>query len=267
MTRPAPREALSPGAPEVRVSCRGLSKRFRHFEERVTSLRELIGRRALGHRIPEGRPVFHLEDLSLEVASGEAITIVGGNGSGKSTALRLLAGVYEPTSGTVEIRGRLTAVIELGVGFHPELSGRENIRLYAAVMGMSPRELAGRYERIVEFSGVEPYIDQPLKYYSTGMQARLAFSVAIATEPDVLLVDEVLAVGDFEFRERCIDFFEGFLARGGSLVAVSHDLELVRRLCRRAVWLDRGRVRMDADVESVARAYVDAVGLDRRVLE
>ena len=254
-------------APAPRVSCRGLSKRFRHFEERVTSLRELIARRALGRPIPEGRPVFHLEDLSVDVAAGEAITIVGGNGSGKSTALRLIAGVYEPTTGTVTIRGKLTAMIELGVGFHPELSGRENIRLYAAVMGMAPRTLATRYDDIVEFSGVAAYIEEPLKYYSTGMQARLAFSVAIATDPDVLLVDEVLAVGDFEFRERCIDFFEGFLARGGTLVAVSHDLELVRTLCSRAVWLDRGRVRMDSDVESVALAYVDAVGLDRRVLE
>jgi lipopolysaccharide transport system ATP-binding protein len=254
-------------ARDVRVSCRSLSKRFLHFEERVTSIRELIARRALGQPVPEGRPKFHLRDLNLDVGAGEAITLVGGNGSGKSTALRLMAGVYEPTSGTVSVRGRLTAIVELGVGFHLELSGRENIRLYAAVMGMAPGDLAERYDDIVAFSGVAPYIDEPLKYYSTGMQARLAFSVAVATDPEVLLVDEVLAVGDFEFRERCIEFFAGFMARGGTLIAVSHDLDLVRTLCSRAVWLDGGVVRMESDVESVARAYVDAVGIDRRVLD
>jgi ABC-type polysaccharide/polyol phosphate transport system ATPase subunit len=157
-------------------------------------------------------------------------------------------------------------MIELGVGFHPELSGRENIRLYAAVVGMSPPILAERYDDIVEFSGVARYVDEPLKYYSTGMQARLAFSVAVATRPDILLVDEVLAVGDYEFRERCIDFFHGFLAGGGALVAVSHDVDLVRRLCTRALWLEGGHVRMEADVETVARTYVDHVGLDASVL-
>lgn len=252
---------------EIRIACRGVSKRFHHFEERVTSLRELAHLRATGRPIPEGRPAFQLRDVDFDVAAGEAITIVGGNGSGKSTALRLLAGVYEPTSGSVTVRGRLTAVIELGVGFHPELSGYENIRLYAAVMGMTPGELADRYDQIVQFSGVADYMEEPLKYYSTGMQARLAFAVAVSTEPDILLVDEVLTVGDFEFRARCIEFFETFLAGGGTLVAVSHDLDLIRTLCSRAVWLDRGRVRMDSDVESVAKAYVDAVGLDQRILE
>lgn len=217
--------------------------------------------------VETGRPVFHLEGFNLEVAAGEAITIVGGNGSGKSTALRLLAGVYQPTGGQITIQGRLTAIIELGVGFHPELSGVENIRLYGAVCGLSPKLLMSRFDDIVEFSGVREYIDQPLKYYSTGMQARLAFAVAVATRPDVILVDEVLAVGDFEFREKCIGFFDSFLAAGGTMIAVSHDLDLVRTLCSRAVWLEKGRVRMDADVESVAAAYVDAIGLSPDVLE
>lgn len=251
---------------EPRVSCRGVSKRFLHFENRVGSLRELISSRLAGQPPQFGRPVFHLKDLSLDVEQGEAVSIVGGNGSGKTTLLRVIAGVYQPTEGHVTVRGDVTAIIELGVGLHPELSGNENIRLYASVMGMSPSTLAERYDGIVEFSGVAPYLDEPLKYYSTGMQARLAFSVAVATQPDVLLVDEVLAVGDFDFRERCIDFFKGFLARGGTLVAVSHDLDLVRALCRRAIWLDEGQVRMDSDVETVARAYIEAADLDPSVL-
>jgi ABC-type polysaccharide/polyol phosphate transport system ATPase subunit len=238
-----------------------------HFEERSTSFRELVLRTVLRRDVDTGRPVFHLEEFDLEVAVGEAITIVGGNGSGKSTALRLLAGVYQPTSGEIAIDGRLTAVIELGVGFHPDLSGTENIRMYGAVCGLTPRQLSERFDDIVEFSGVREYIDQPLKYYSTGMQARLAFSVAVATRPDIILVDEVLAVGDFEFREKCIAFFDSFLAGGGTLIAVSHDLDLVRTLCSRAVWLERGRVRMDADVETVAKAYVEAVGLSPDVLD
>lgn len=249
------------------MSCRNVSKRFLHFEERSTSFRELVLRTVLRREIDTGRPVFHLEELDLEVAVGEAITIVGGNGSGKSTALRLLAGVYQPTSGEIRIDGRLTAVIELGVGFHPDLSGTENIRMYGAVCGLTPRQLSERFDDIIEFSGVREYIDQPLKYYSTGMQARLAFSVAVATRPDIILVDEVLAVGDFEFREKCIAFFDTFLAGGGTLIAVSHDLGLVRTLCSRAVWLERGRIRMDADVETVAKAYVEAVGLSPGVLD
>ena len=251
----------------VRVSCRDVSKRFVHFEERATTLKELVWRKALGVAPGNGRPVFHLEDFNLEVAAGEAITIVGKNGSGKSTALRLLAGVYRPTSGTIAIDGRLTAIVELGVGFHPDLTGSQNIRLYGAVCGLTPRELADRQEEIVSFSGVEEYIDQPLKYYSTGMQARLAFSVAVATRPDIILVDEVLAVGDLEFRDRCISFFRTFLADGGTLIAVSHDLDLVRTLCDRAIWLERGRVRLEADVETVARAYVESVGMDPAVLD
>ncbi len=256
-----------PEPTEQRVSCRDLSKRFLHFEGRITSLPELVARRIARHPPSSNRPVFHLRDFNLDVAAGEAVTLVGGNGSGKTTVLRLLAGVYRPTTGTVTIRGKLTAIIELGVGFHPELSGDENIRLYAGVMGMSPRDLAERYDQIVDFSGVAAYLKEQLKYYSTGMQARLAFSVAVATRPEILLVDEVLAVGDYRFREQCIAYFREFLAEGGTLVAVSHDLELVRELCTRAIWLDGGRVRMEEDVESVARAYVREMGLDDEVLD
>jgi ABC-type polysaccharide/polyol phosphate transport system ATPase subunit len=251
----------------VRVACSGVSKRFLHFEDRATSIKEVLLRKVLRRPYDAGRPVFHLRDFDLEVRAGEAITIVGANGSGKSTALRLLAGVYRPTEGNIVIDGRLTAIIELGIGFHPELSGRENVRLYSAVCGLSPRQLEERYESIVEFSGVREYMDQPLKYYSTGMQARLAFAVMVATRPDIMLVDEVLAVGDFGFREKCIDFFGSFLEGGGTLIAVSHDIGLVRALCQRAVWLDKGRVRMDDDVEVVASAYVRELGLDPSVLD
>jgi ABC-type polysaccharide/polyol phosphate transport system ATPase subunit len=183
------------------------------------------------------------------------VALIGSNGSGKSTALRLIAGIYVPTEGIIETRGRLTSVIELGAGFQPELTGLENVALYAAVLGLTRRELAGKLPEILEFADLGDFIHEPVKYYSSGMQARLAFSVALCVRPDVLLLDEVLAVGDQTFRHRCLERLREHLRRGGSLVVVSHDLETIRELCSRAVWLERGRVRLEGPVEEVTTAY------------
>ncbi len=237
------------------VRCHGVVKRFHRYEHRTTSLREVFIRSVLRRPIHTRRAEFLLQGFDLRVEAGESVALVGPNGSGKSTALRLIAGIYEPTEGWIETRGRLAAVIELGVGFNPELTGAENVALYAAVMGLSRRETVRRYPEIVRFADIGAFIEEPVKYYSSGMQARLAFAVAVCVEPDVLLVDEVLAVGDQSFQERCRDRLQTFRAAGRTLLVVSHDLHSLRRLCSRAVWLEHGRVRMDGPIDDVLTAY------------
>lgn len=230
-------------------------KRFYHYEHRTSSLRELFIRGVLRRPLHTRRARFSLTDFNLSVAPGQSVALIGPNGSGKSTALRLIAGIYKPTEGTVETRGRVTAVIELGVGFHPELTGAENLSLYAAVLGLSRRQLAERFPGILEFSGLGDFIHEPVKYYSSGMQARLAFSVATCARPDVLLLDEVLAVGDLSFRSRCLERLREHQEQGGAMVVVSHDLETTRELCTHAVWLDQGRVVMQGEIGEVIAAY------------
>jgi ABC-2 type transport system ATP-binding protein len=237
------------------VALRGVSKRFYFYEHRTSSLREWFIRRVLRRPIHVRRAAFTLHDVDLTVDRGEAVALLGRNGSGKSTVLRLIAGIYQPSTGTVLTEGRITAVIELGAGFHPELTGAENIALYAAVLGLTRKELAARYDDIVEFAAIPDLPDTPLKYYSSGMEARLAFSVAVCLQPDILLLDEVLAVGDQAFRERCLERLRQYHARGGTLVLVSHELEQLRELCTRGVWLDQGRIVMDGPIDTVLARY------------
>jgi ABC-2 type transport system ATP-binding protein len=237
------------------VALRGVSKRFYFYEHRTSSLREWFIRRVLRRPIHLRRAAFTLHDLDLTVEQGEAVALLGRNGSGKSTVLRLIAGIYQATSGSVRTEGRITAVIELGAGFHPELTGAENIALYAAVLGLTRKELVERYDDIVEFAAIPDLPDTPLKYYSSGMEARLAFSVAVCLQPDILLLDEVLAVGDQAFRERCLERLRQYHARGGTLILVSHELEQLRELCTRGVWLDQGRIVMDGPIDAVLERY------------
>jgi ABC-2 type transport system ATP-binding protein len=249
----SPKSSEAAAAPAVAL--RGVSKRFYFYEHRTSSLREWFIRRVLRRPLHVRRAEFTLRELNLIVKGGEAVALLGRNGSGKSTALRLIAGIYQPSVGTVETNGRITAVIELGAGFHPELTGSENIALYAAVLGLSRRELAARYADIVEFAAMSDFLETPLKYYSSGMEARLAFSVAVCLEPDVLLLDEVLAVGDQAFRQRCLERLRAFHARGGTLILVSHELDQLPELCQRGVWLADGRVVMDGPIEAVLSGY------------
>jgi ABC-type polysaccharide/polyol phosphate transport system ATPase subunit len=242
-------------AVEAAVELRGVSKRFYYNEHRTNSLREWFIRRILRRALNVRRAEFTLRNLDLRIGAGEAVAMIGSNGSGKSTALRLIAGIYAPSSGTIRTCGRLTAVIELGAGFHPELTGADNVALYAAVLGLRRHELAARYDEIVDFADTRDFMDTPLKYYSSGMEARLAFAVAVCLQPDVLLLDEVLAVGDQAFRDRCQARLRAFHASGGTLILVSHEMDQVRKLCTRAVWLERGTLRMDGDVEQVLTAY------------
>jgi ABC-type polysaccharide/polyol phosphate transport system ATPase subunit len=195
-----------------------------------------------------------LVDISFQVAPGETLGIVGPNGSGKSTLLKLLAGIVRPTQGSVTVAGRLGALLELGAGFHPEISGRENIEINGLLLGLTRRQIAQRFDEIVRFAELEEFLDAPLKTYSSGMAVRLGFSIAAHSDPDVLLVDEVLAVGDERFAHRCLEKFAEFERAGKTLLLVSHDLALVAEHCRRALWLDGGRLLADGSAtETVAR--------------
>jgi ABC-type polysaccharide/polyol phosphate transport system ATPase subunit len=249
----SPRSSESRVAPAVEL--REVSKRFYFYEHRTSSLREWFIRRVLRRPLHIRRAEFILRKLDLRVDRGESVALLGPNGSGKSTALRLIAGIYRPSTGRIETHGRITAVIELGAGFHPELTGAENIALYASVLGITRRELAARYDEIVDFASMPDFLDTPLKYYSSGMEARLAFSVSVCLQPDILLLDEVLAVGDQAFRERCLDRLRAYHGRGGTLILVSHELEQVRALCDRGIWLDRGEVVRDGPIDEVLAAY------------
>jgi ABC-type polysaccharide/polyol phosphate transport system ATPase subunit len=249
----SPKSSEPVAAPAVEL--RGVSKRFYFYEHRTSSLREWFIRRVLRRPLHVRRAEFTLRAVDLRVERGESVALVGPNGSGKSTALRLIAGIYRPSTGRVETNGRITAVIELGAGFHPELTGTENIALYASVLGITRRELAARYDEIVEFAGMSDFLDTPLKYYSSGMEARLAFSVSVCLQPDILLLDEVLAVGDQAFRERCLHRLRAYHDRGGTLILVSHELDQVRALCQRGIWLERGEVVRDGPIDEVLAAY------------
>jgi ABC-type polysaccharide/polyol phosphate transport system ATPase subunit len=200
--------------------------------------------------------VWALRDVSFEVREGEALGIVGHNGAGKTTLLRLLSRITAPTTGQIQIRGRLAALIEVGSGFHPELTGRENVYLHGAMLGMRRSEIVAKMDSIIEFSGLEQYIDVPVKRYSSGMYVRLGFSVAAHLEPDIVLLDEVLAVGDVAFQAKCLDRISALRAAGRTILFVSHDLASVYRLCDRAILMDHGHVLMDASPRAVVDKYV-----------
>ena len=205
------------------------------------------------------RAVPALTGVSFRIAPGETVGVVGANGSGKSTLLKLLAGVLQPTSGSVAVRGRLAALLELGAGFHPEISGRENVLINGLLLGLTKREIARRFADIVRFAELEEFIDAPVKTYSSGMAVRLGFSIAAHCDPDVLLVDEVLAVGDEAFSRRSLEKFSEFERAGKTLLFVSHDLALVAERCRRALWLDHGRLASDGPAGETVALYRESV--------
>jgi ABC-type polysaccharide/polyol phosphate transport system ATPase subunit len=200
-----------------------------------------------------------VRDVSFTVPAGRTLGIIGRNGSGKSTMLKLVAGITKPTTGTVTVNGRVSALIELGAGFHPEISGRENVFINGIMLGLSKRQIAARFDEIVEFAELEDFIDAPVKTYSSGMYMRLGFAVAIHVDPDVLLVDEVLAVGDEGFTHKCLDKFGEFKRRGRTILLVTHSLALVERFCDEALWLDGGEMKAMGDPKRVVGAYITDV--------
>lgn len=205
-----------------------------------------------------------LRDVSLEVQPGEVVGVIGRNGAGKSTLLKILSRVTPPTSGRVTVRGRLGALLEVGTGFHPELTGRENVFLNGTILGMTRREISARFDEIVAFSGIERFLDTPVKRYSSGMKVRLAFSVAAHLEPEVLLVDEVLAVGDAEFQRKCIARLEEIGRSGRTILFVSHNLSAVKRMCDRAYLIDAGRIVADGPSGEVVGDYLRSAGAVQR---
>jgi len=199
-------------------------------------------------------PFFALKHVSFSVERGESLAVIGSNGAGKSTLLGLAAGVSQPDEGVVKVSGHVAALLELGSGFHPSLTGRENVRLNAALLGLSRKQTAAAFEHIVDFSGIREFIDEPLRTYSTGMIMRLAFSVAVIRDPEVLLIDEILAVGDAAFQAKCIAKVHEFRDAGKTLLCVSHST-MIRQLCDRAIWLDHGELILSGAVGDVLEAY------------
>jgi lipopolysaccharide transport system ATP-binding protein len=259
--RPAAQGPAAPGDRQPVIRVAGVSKRFRRTlpGDRLRTLKSALVGGLRTRDLPREETIPALEEVSFEVAPGESFGLIGGNGSGKSTLLKLVAGMLRPTTGELAVDGRVAALIELGSGFHPEISGRENVYINGAVLGLSRRQIDRRYREIVEFSGLADFMEEPVKNYSSGMYVRLGFAVAIHTDPDVLLVDEVLAVGDEAFAHRCIRRIEEFLAAGRTLLLVSHSLDLVAELCDRVLWLDRGHQRLTGDPRRVIDAYRQAV--------
>jgi lipopolysaccharide transport system ATP-binding protein len=196
-----------------------------------------------------------LRGIDLDVPRGQCVAVVGRNGAGKSTLLSLLARVYKPTAGTATVNGRVAPLLELGAGFHPDLSGLENILFNGMILGLTRKEALARTDQIVEFAGLGTHIDAPVRTFSSGMQARLGFSIAVHVDADVLIVDEVLAVGDAQFERKCYERIDRFRAEGGTILFVSHNLDAVRRVAERCVWLDGGLIRMDGAPDSVLEAY------------
>jgi ABC-2 type transport system ATP-binding protein len=228
----------------------GVGKRFLLHHKRATSLKE----RLLLHRQSSSEAFWALQDVNLEIGAGQTVGLIGPNGSGKSTLLKVLSGILAPTTGTVTVRGRIASLLELGAGFNGELTGRENIFLNAAILGLTRRETQRHLDDIVAFSELEPFIDNQVKHYSSGQYVRLGFAVAVHVDPDILLVDEVLAVGDESFQRKCLLKIAEYQQRGCTILFVTHALDLVPRICSRGVVLDHGRVLHDGDpVEAAER--------------
>jgi lipopolysaccharide transport system ATP-binding protein len=246
------------------ISARSISKQYSRGPDGGWSVHGGLGALA---RLLRGRSLrtaqvrrdkfWALDDVSFEVMRGERVGIVGRNGAGKSTLLKVLSRVVYPTRGAATIRGRLTSLLEVGTGFNENLSGRENVYLNASIHGLSRSEIDSRIDDIVDFAGIRPFLDTPVKRYSSGMQMRLAFAVAAHLDPDILLLDEVLAVGDLSFQQKCLERVEGLVSEGRTLLFVSHSLDAISRFCTRCIWLDEGRIRQDGPAERVVEAYLE----------
>jgi ABC-type polysaccharide/polyol phosphate transport system ATPase subunit len=239
------------------ISVRSVTKVYRRYGRRAHGTLKSAFLSSGAGGAPDG--LTALSDVTFDVAPGETLGVVGSNGSGKSTLLKLLAGIVRPTRGDLSVSGRLAALLELGAGFHPEISGRENVEITGLLLGLTRRQIAERLPDIVRFAGVEEFLDAPVKTYSSGMAVRLGFAIAAHSDPDVLLVDEVLAVGDEAFSHRALEKFSEFERAGKTLVFVSHDLPLVAERCRRALWLDRGRVAADGPAAETVALYRERV--------
>jgi ABC-type polysaccharide/polyol phosphate transport system ATPase subunit len=241
---------------EVAVRVDHVSKSFRMYHERNQTIKSAVMR---------GRTSVHedfwaLNDVTFDVPAGSTFGLIGSNGSGKSTLLKCLANIYYPNAGAITHTGKLAAMLEVGSGFHTELSGRDNIFLNGSILGMSKKEITSKFDEIVAFSGVEQFIDQPVKNYSSGMYVRLGFAIAINVDPDVLVVDEVLAVGDAEFQEKCFQKFQDFKRDGKTVILVSHSMDTVASMCDHAAWLNKGELVAVGEAKPTIDAYMNSLG-------
>jgi ABC-type polysaccharide/polyol phosphate transport system ATPase subunit len=252
------------------IEVRGVRKTYQRYSRRrqfATLKSALLSGRVLSDLRPD-ETFDALKGISFDVAAGKTFGIIGRNGSGKSTMLKLITGIGRPTEGAVSVKGRVSALIELGAGFHPEISGRENVYINGMMLGLTKREVGARFDDIVAFAELEDFIDAPVKTYSSGMYMRLGFAVAIHVDPDVLLVDEVLAVGDEAFTHKCLDKLSEFRRRGRTVLLVTHSLDLVTRFCDEALWLDGGLARLQGDPKRVVDAYLlDVAGVENQAGE
>lgn len=244
----------------VAVSLHSVSKKLRRYNCRDRWLRRDLLQLVFGKNRRDERLTV-LDGIDLDIRTGEAVGIVGVNGSGKSTLLKVVAGIFSPTSGSVIRRGSVCCLLDLGAGFHDELTGRENIQINGAILGIPEKYLGLAIPEIEEFADLQGFLDTPIRYYSSGMKARLGFSIAMNADPDIFLIDEVLAVGDEGFREKCFRHLEGLVSRGATVIIVSHDAAALKRLCGRTIWLDGGRIRADGPSAQVCEEYSSHFGV------
>jgi lipopolysaccharide transport system ATP-binding protein len=245
------------------IIVQGLAKQFRRYHaDRPHTLKEVLIRGFHGRKPLER--FWALRDVSFRVASGQMLGVIGSNGAGKSTLLRLIGGVGRPDQGGIQVNGRIGALLDLGVGFHPELSGRENIFISGVVAGLTRREVAQCFESIVAFAELQTFIESPMRTYSTGMQMRLAFAIAVHTSPDVLLIDEVLAVGDVAFQRKCLERIAQFKAAGCAIILISHETAVIQKLCDQVLWLRGGRIVAHGTPDMVIDQYLDDQGMETR---
>lgn len=245
---------------ENAIEIRNMSKSFKIQYDRAKDLKSLLVLR----RKNRSNTIQVLKDISLDIKKGETVALVGTNGSGKSTLLKLMTKIYYPNSGTIETSGKMTSLLELGAGFHPDFTGRENIYFNASIFGLNEKQIAARIDEIIAFSELGKFIDEPIRTYSSGMYMRLAFSIAINVDAEILLIDEILAVGDQHFQEKCYNKLKELKNSDKTIVIVSHSLEVVKDLCTRAIWIYKGEFRLDGDPTYVIDEYLKQVAIDHR---
>lgn len=237
---------------DIVINVKNVSKHFNVYYDKANTLKE----RAIFWKRNNHEVRKVLNDINVQIKSGETVALIGVNGSGKSTLLKLMTKIIYPNEGEIEVKGKLTSMLELGAGFHPDFSGMENIYFNASIFGLSKKEIDNRLEDIIEFSELRDYIDNPVRTYSSGMYMRLAFSIAINVDADILLIDEILSVGDKHFQDKCFNKMQELKKEGKTIVLVTHDLGAAQRLCDRTIWLSNGKIRMDGNTVEVLDQYV-----------
>ncbi|MFQ1679431.1 ABC transporter ATP-binding protein [Pantoea dispersa] len=239
----------------VAIEFKNVTKRYPLYHHIGSGIKELIFNPKRALSMLSGRSYLAIKDICFQVNKGESVALIGRNGAGKSTSLSLVAGVIKPTSGSVKVSGRVASMLELGGGFHPELTGRENIRLNATLLGLRRKELNKRIDKIIEFSELGEFIDEPIRVYSSGMLAKLGFSVITQVDPDILIIDEVLAVGDISFQRKCINTINEFKSKGVTILFVSHSMSDIEKVCDKIIWIENHKIRKIGDSKSVIADY------------